>query len=96
MTDCPLSGRSQGDVNNFYILDLENFATPSHRCIHVINQLVDVSLWITPTTVKRVIAECRRVYYTLVDCNPLTPLLRLVLDLSYTLFLHCYAAVNKI
>jgi len=31
-----------------------------------------------------------QVYYTLVDCNPLTPLLRFVLDLSYKLFLHCF------
>jgi len=37
-----------------------------------------------------------QVYYTLVDCNPLIPLLRFVLDLSSTLFLHCYAAVGKI
>jgi len=51
-----------------------------------------VSLLITPTTVKRVVAQ---VYYTLVDRNPLTPLLRFFLDLSYKLFLHCYAAVGK-
>jgi len=37
-----------------------------------------------------------RVYYTLVDCNPLTPLLRFVLDLFYDLLLHCLAAVGKI
>ena len=36
-----------------------------------------------------------QVYYTLVDCNLLTPLLRFALDLSYKLFLHCYAAVGK-
>ena len=36
------------------------------------------------------------VYCTLVDCNLLTLLLRFVLDLSYKLFLHCYAAVGKI
>jgi len=35
------------------------------------------------------------VYYTLVDCNPLTLLLRFALDLSYKLFLYCYAAVGK-
>jgi len=35
-------------------------------------------MWITPTTVERVVAEC-----TSVDCNPL---LRFVLDLSYRLF----------
>ena len=33
--------------------------------------------------------------YALVDCNPLTPLLRFVLDL-YKLFLHCFAAVSEI
>jgi len=32
-----------------------------------------------------------QVYYTLVDCNPLIPLLRYVLDLSYKLVLHCYS-----
>ena len=46
-----------------------------------------VSLCITPTMVARVMAECTS-YHTLVNCNPLTPLLRSVLDLSYKLFLH--------
>jgi len=27
MSECSLSGRSQGHVSNFYIVDLENFAT---------------------------------------------------------------------
>jgi len=36
-----------------------------------------------------------QVYYTFVDCNPLTLLLRFALDLSYKLFLYCYAAVGK-
>ena len=31
MTDCPLSGRGQGHVGNFYIVDLENIATASRR-----------------------------------------------------------------
>jgi len=44
--------------------------------------------------VEHVVAECTR--DILVDCNPLTPLLRFVLDLSYKLSLHCYAAVGKI
>jgi len=44
MTDCPLSGRGQGHVSNFHILDLENFATESRRCIGVINKLVDGQL----------------------------------------------------
>ena len=41
---CPLSWRGQGHVSNFYILDLENFATASRRCTGVMNvdgQLVD-------------------------------------------------------
>jgi len=37
-----------------------------------------------------------QVYYTLVFCNPLTPLLRFVPNLSFSLFLHCYTAVGKI
>jgi len=29
MSECSLSGRGQGHVNNFYIVDLDNFATAS-------------------------------------------------------------------
>ena len=31
MSECSLSGRDQGHVSNFYIVDLENFATASCR-----------------------------------------------------------------
>jgi len=31
MIECSLSGRGQGHVSNFYIVDLENFATASRR-----------------------------------------------------------------
>ena len=31
MSECSLSGRGQGYVSNFYIVDLENFATASRR-----------------------------------------------------------------
>jgi len=44
MTDCLLNGRGQSQVNNFYILDLENFAIASRRCIGAINELVDGQL----------------------------------------------------
>jgi len=44
MTDCPLRGRGQGHVISFYILDLENFAIASRRCIGAINELVDGQL----------------------------------------------------
>jgi len=40
ITDCPLSGRGQSRVSNFYLLNLDNFATTSRRCIGVINKLV--------------------------------------------------------
>jgi len=44
MTYCRLSGSGHGHVSTFYILDLENFATASHRCIGAINKLVDGQL----------------------------------------------------
>jgi len=31
MSECSLSGRGQGHVSNFYIVDIENFATASRR-----------------------------------------------------------------
>jgi len=31
MSECSLSGRGHGQVSNFYTVDLENFATASHR-----------------------------------------------------------------
>ena len=31
MSECSLSGRGQGHVSNFYIVDLKNFATASRR-----------------------------------------------------------------
>ena len=31
MSECSLSERCQGHVSNFYIVDLENFATASRR-----------------------------------------------------------------
>jgi len=31
MSECSLSGRGQGHVSNFYIVDFENFATASRR-----------------------------------------------------------------
>ena len=33
MSECSLSERGQSHVSNFYIVDLENFATASRRCI---------------------------------------------------------------
>ena len=39
-SECSLSGRGQGHVSNFYIMDLENFATASHRCTRVVSALL--------------------------------------------------------
>jgi len=58
-------------------MDLENFDTASRRCTGVSNDLFDGQLVDYTTTVERVVVEC-----TLVDCNPLTPLLPFVRDLS--------------
>jgi len=37
MIGCPISGRGQGHVSNFCILDLENFARASRRCTGIID-----------------------------------------------------------
>ena len=37
-TDCSLIVHGQSHMNNFYIVELENVATASHRCIGVINK----------------------------------------------------------
>ena len=45
MSECSLSGRGQGHVNNFYIVDLENFATASRRYTGDIHNSLVVGLW---------------------------------------------------
>ena len=40
MSVCSLSGRGQGHVSNFYIVDLENFATASRRYTGDVHNLV--------------------------------------------------------
>ena len=53
MSECSLSGRGQGHVSNFYIVDLENFATASRRYtgdnFDIHNSTV-VGLFMTPET----------------------------------------------
>ena len=51
MSDCSLSGRSQGHVCNFYIVDLENFATASRRYTGDIHNSTVVGLFMTPETI---------------------------------------------
>ena len=50
MSECFLSGRSQGHVSNFYIVDLENFATASRRYTGDIHNSTVVGLFMTPET----------------------------------------------
>jgi len=48
MSECSLSGRSQGHVNNFYNVDLENFATASRLYTGDIHNSTVVGLFMTP------------------------------------------------
>ena len=50
MSECFLSGRDQGHVSNFYIVDLENFATASRRYTGDIHSSTVVGLFMTPET----------------------------------------------
>ena len=50
MSECSLSGRGQGHVSNFYIVDLENFATASRRYTGDIHNSTIVGLFMTPET----------------------------------------------
>jgi len=48
MSECFLSGRAQGYVSNFYIVDLENFATASRRYTGDIHNSTVFGLFMTP------------------------------------------------
>ena len=50
MSGFSLSGRGQGHVSNFYIVDLENFATASRRYTGDIHNWTVVGLFMTPET----------------------------------------------
>jgi len=48
MSECSLSRRGQFHVSNLYIVDLENFATASHRYTGDIHNSTVVGLFMTP------------------------------------------------
>ena len=50
MNECSLSGRGQGHVSNFYIVNLENFATASRRYTGDIRSSTVVGWFMTPET----------------------------------------------
>ena len=62
MSECSVSGRGQGHVSNFYIVDLENFATASCRYTGDIHNSTVVVLFMTPIgqwkRLDRVTVEC--------------------------------------
>ena len=75
-------------------LDLENFATASRWCGRLNSSTVEL---VDHTYEGRAPRDwIHTVCYSLIDCNPLTPLLRFILDLLQNLFLRCCAAVGKI
>ena len=47
LSECFLGGRSQGHVSNFYIVDLENFATAGRRYTGDIHNSSVVGLFMT-------------------------------------------------
>ena len=48
MSECSLSGRGRGHRSNFYIVDLEKFATASRRYTGDIHNSTVVGLFVTP------------------------------------------------
>jgi len=75
MSEFFLSGRGQGHVSNFYIVDLYNFATASRRYTGDIHSSTGVGLFMTPTRQRkrlhRVMVECTCLLH-FSDCNPPT------------------------
>ena len=67
MTNCPPSGRGQGHLSNFYIVDLENVATASRRYTGDIHNSTVVGLFMTPIRqwkrLERVTIECTCLLY---------------------------------
>ena len=62
MSECSLSGRCQGHVSNFYIVDFENFATASRRYTGDNRNSSVVGLFMTPIRqwkrLDRIMVEC--------------------------------------
>jgi len=63
LSECSLSGRGQGHVSNFYIVDLEIFATASRRYTGDIHNSTVVGLFMTP------IGQRKRLNHVMVECT---------------------------
>ena len=86
MSECSLSGRGQGHVSNFYIVDLENFATASRRYAGDIHNSTVVGLFMTPETMGADSVASwlsAHVYDILPPTKPPTSYHRFSQDLSY-------------
>ena len=65
MSECSLSGHGQGHVSNFYLVDIENFATASRRYTGDIglHKSTVVDLFMTPT------GQRKRLDHVMVECT---------------------------
>jgi len=63
ISECSLSGHGQGHKSNFYIVDLENFATASRRYTGDIHNSSVVGLFMTP------IGQQEWLVCTMVECT---------------------------
>jgi len=63
ISECSLSGRGRGHVNNFYIVYLENFATARRRYTSDIHNSTVVGLFMTP------IRQWKRLECVTVECT---------------------------
>jgi len=75
-------------------LRLENFATGSRWCGQQNSSTAETVDYTYDGRANR--GRMHKVNYMLVNCNPLTSLLRFVRNLLYNLFLHCCSALDKI
>jgi len=71
MSEYSLSGRGQGHVSNFYIVDLENLATASRLYTDDIHNSTVERLFMTPIRQSDSVASwlSAHVYYTLPQCS---------------------------
>jgi len=68
MSECSLSGRGQGHVNDFYIADLENFARATSRYTGDIHNLSVIGLFDTYRTMKTTRSRHVRVHMFIAHC----------------------------
>ena len=97
MSECFLSRRGQGHVSNFYIVDLENFATASRRYTGDIHNSTVVGLFMTPETWEPTRSHhgwVHIVYHALPPTKSPTSYHRFGQDLSCTVY--CCMAIGKI